>query len=384
MNYHPINWQDGMKIRKDHFMGQENALRQEIHELSGARIHDYNFGLLPTGTIRRPFDLWLKLDQSGQMLVTLSAVTAVAPGGGYIDLQRNEDACTLQLPVAEVRQRFPQAQELFILLVVNPFERKPTGGFDSEENPPRERFTQASFQLELSPVARAERSPSGAFQFPVGKIHLQNQQIEIDEQYIPPSTSYQAHNQLVEHYDRWYRQLTDLEGNCRQTLVRIQSLGGKKEKGLFEKTHELGPTAKFLTEQTLMQVSSLITWMQTAWKYEAPLQAFTGIQQVSRIMRNLWAVMGSNDFKNWQNFLVESLKLRDYVEATQQLSTFRFDHLDIAGGVQAIDIFLTMMSKLYSAQRGLPQSNFSWTQVTRIESITFDEIEEEPDIFGNK
>ena len=146
MNYQPINWQDGMKIRKDHFIGQENALRQEIHEISGARIHGFNFGLLPVGTMRKPFDLRLEVEQSDHMVVTLSACTAIAPGGGYIDIQEREDACSLQMPLSEIKSRYPQAQELYIQLVVNPFERKSTGGFDSEENPPRERFTKASFR----------------------------------------------------------------------------------------------------------------------------------------------------------------------------------------------------------------------------------------------
>lgn len=47
LKYFSVNWVDGMKITKDHFIGMENALLDNIRDSYALTLKDFNYGLLP-------------------------------------------------------------------------------------------------------------------------------------------------------------------------------------------------------------------------------------------------------------------------------------------------------------------------------------------------
>lgn len=364
MKYLPINWQDGMKIRRQHLLGQELAQRAEMHDLAQAQITPHNYGLLPPrpGESARAFDLYFKLDQTGQMGITLSACRLLAPTGAYFELTREDEACTLQATVVQVQERFPQVTHCYVVLEVNPYDRQPTGGADPEEHPPRLRFTQPRYRLKLAQVMQGAATPQGAFDFTLGRIDLSGAEPRLDESLVPACTNYHAHPNLQEQFDQWMRGLGEIEDQARQTLNRIRSLSEQEGDDLFGNNLDVAPMAHRLSVHTMYLSGDLLA--QAEWfRYQPPVLFFTALQRHARSLRNTFAQLGATAIKDWMNFLIESLKLNDYKDSIEQMVGHKYQHEELGQAVQVATQYLQMLGRLYHPQRGLPVSNFAWRQI---------------------
>jgi len=56
-----INWIDGMKINKDHFISMENAMICQQQIVGKFLINPYNFGILPAADEESSLDIIVKL-----------------------------------------------------------------------------------------------------------------------------------------------------------------------------------------------------------------------------------------------------------------------------------------------------------------------------------
>ena len=47
LKHFPVNWIDGMKINKNHFLQQERAFVDQLKDITSLGLHQNNYGLLP-------------------------------------------------------------------------------------------------------------------------------------------------------------------------------------------------------------------------------------------------------------------------------------------------------------------------------------------------
>ena len=70
LKYFQVNWVDGMKINKNHFIHQENAYSDQIKDAIGLGIHKNNYGLLPPYPGRgSPLKIVLNIDNQNSLRV---------------------------------------------------------------------------------------------------------------------------------------------------------------------------------------------------------------------------------------------------------------------------------------------------------------------------
>src|ERR1700722_6312994 len=84
-NYLPVNWADGMKINKSHFIAQEKAFAYQIAMTACGWLNDVNYGLLPPGTEGKGLKLFLSIDNQQKVQVRIQQCTAITAGGYYIE-----------------------------------------------------------------------------------------------------------------------------------------------------------------------------------------------------------------------------------------------------------------------------------------------------------
>jgi hypothetical protein len=63
LKYYNVNWINGMKIRKDHFIQQENAFEDRMKDVAACFLNGFNYGLLPT---------WGSKDTSSKVIMKIS------------------------------------------------------------------------------------------------------------------------------------------------------------------------------------------------------------------------------------------------------------------------------------------------------------------------
>src|SRR5580692_3443878 len=100
-NYLPVNWTDGMKINKSHFIAQERAIVYQIAQATGSLLNDLNYGLLSSGQGGTGLKLFIAIDNQQKVQVRIQQCRAITAGGYYIEF--NEDTAlsgsNLQAPL---------------------------------------------------------------------------------------------------------------------------------------------------------------------------------------------------------------------------------------------------------------------------------------------
>ena len=221
---HPtVNWQDGMKIRQQHFVQTENAWLDRVRDAWVGGITPFNYGLLPgaggNGSPRdSSLDLRVEVSDARQMVVQLHTCQAVTSGGARIDVQTEKEQ-----PLRASYQLSSNEPALFEVIVsVNPFVRIPTGEPDPEEVPVRHPDAMPTYQLMIVPTEQLSITELGTYHVSVARVRALGHEVKVSDSYLPPCATVSAHPGLRQWYDTLTDTLMRTGGNARQVVQKIK------------------------------------------------------------------------------------------------------------------------------------------------------------------
>ncbi|HTI07348.1 MAG TPA: hypothetical protein VL832_02295 [Puia sp.] len=344
--YLPVNWIDGMKINKSHFLAQDNALVYQLAQATGSMLNEYNYGVLPASQGGAGLKLFLSTDNQQKVQVRIQECRAITAGGYYI--QFSEDTAVqgnnLLTPVVSSPVPFKElkgkSSAFYVVLTINPYQRVPYGVANPAEAPPRIPHTFPFFAVDLVPVADVVRNKLGNFQLPIGKIKVEEQRVLLDDDYIPPSSSTSSHADLLEIHaglEQFYSKLETY------SLQIIQKILQKKQ------SNEMSVIVQKLCDQILFFTASQLAEFKTMGLIQAPVFLVSKACALARLIKNnLDCYLGSgkeelvNYFTEWCN--ISQGELEGSIVA---LATHQYDHLDINKSVEKISAFTKILSHLF-------------------------------------
>jgi len=154
--YKQVNWIDGMKINKDHFIEMENHFTARINDISNNFLNTNNYGLLPhKGDPDKFLSISKTIDNQNYLNVKVDSCFAVTPGGFRIDISKKEPEqgdFTIQNVESKYEIASDKDDTLFVILSIDPFTRIPVGKADSSEYPLRLPFVNPEYKLHLIPA----------------------------------------------------------------------------------------------------------------------------------------------------------------------------------------------------------------------------------------
>ena len=90
LKYFHVNWVDGMKINKQHFIALENALNDQLMDTASMGLNDRNYGLLPPFPGKSSsLKMVLNADNQNRLRVTIQECRAITQGGARIEILEN-------------------------------------------------------------------------------------------------------------------------------------------------------------------------------------------------------------------------------------------------------------------------------------------------------
>ena len=218
----PVNWIDGMKISRKHFEQTGFYTEERGRDIAALGLTDYNFGILP---VEASLDLSVFFDSAQSINIELKSCNAVTPNGSRIQIGSG-DGCKLSINFKEMAARYhlqlSQTQQLFILLSVNPFRRMPAGVPVMEENPPRHPFTKPEIQLNVLPAEQLNTIQL-TDSIIIGNIVYQNGELQLNNEFIPPSASVNSLPILGEWFSKFRQSLDNWELACLKVVQKINS-----------------------------------------------------------------------------------------------------------------------------------------------------------------
>ena len=344
-NYLPVNWIDGMKINKNHFIAQDNATRYQLAQNTNCLLNELNYGLLPVGA-DSALKLFISTDNQKKLQVRIQQCRAITAGGYFIEfnedtlLQGTNTAIPVASAPASLKELKSRGTEFYIVLSVNPYKRIPFGAADGAETPPRIPFTVPAYSLDLIPLQDVTRNVLGPWQLPVGKLSIDDQRVILEEDYIPPCSSVSSHPELQEILAGLEQFYSKME---LYSLQIIQKILQKKQ------SNEMAVIVQKLCENISFFTSFQLAELKSVGMVQPPVYLVGKVAILARQMKNtLDCYLGSGKeelihyFTEWCNISQGELE-----GAMVSLSGHQYNHLDINNSIDLVAQFTKIISRLF-------------------------------------
>jgi hypothetical protein len=350
MKYKKVNWVNGMKITKSHFLQQDNSNVESNNALAASNLNEFNYGLIRSDLQKSDsLSVVFIIDNQQFLRISVFDCQALTPSGARIDISNTKEPMVFEIDLIE---RIDEAskedglKEYYIALSIDPFESVPIGPVVDHEDPPRFSFAIPTYKTHIFSKDELARTDNIAFSLFIGKLSLGKNHIEVIEGYIPASISMKSHPDLTEFHAEVERFFGQLELHLINIIKKVRE---KKQET------RLALSVVNLAMKLLDHIS--IFTMSLKWDLcnRPPIQVFCGIASFARIMKNIIDTNSAaareemiNYFTNWSE-----LKQGDFEKLLTYCVNFTYDHFEIELAKEQFQEFITIIESLFKKMASL-------------------------------
>lgn len=342
----PINWVDGMKINKNHFLSTQDYSYEMVRDAIGISTSPLSYGLLPSNSIEESVKMSLVIDNHKLLRVKLEECHAITPNGSRIEISsKNSQTLSLEEAYPEVAYQIKESHQGELVLLANVTvnsEKIPFGEPDPEENPPRYPYLLPTYKLNLIPEGKFLEQTHNGYELTIGKIIVTPTETYLLDEYIPPSTTVSSHQHLINIYD----QIDKFLGQIELYAVQIaQKINHKNQNS------ELGIILLQLCERIMDFTGKEITSFRWLALHQPPVYMFDKIVSLARLMKNFIDSKSGSGKEDLLNYFAEWCSISQggfEVLFTEVVNTkYQHNQIDIIA-ITTVN-FMRTMSDLFSA-----------------------------------
>ena len=349
LKFFNVNWEDGMKISKEHFIQQENAFNDLIKDVSAGFLNSMNYGLIPIDSqTEDSIKTTLTIDNHQILKVKIFKCRAISQGGARIEILEEHllPEFTVNLTREIEMANKGDGEIYYILLTVDLFNRQTFGELDVDSEPPRYPFSIPSFKVNAIPEKQITANGLQPFSVFIGKINIKSDKPIIYDEYIPPCMTLKSHLELI----RFKASIDNFFGKLEINLLSI--IRKIKEKN---QDTSLALTVSTLSEDFLRFISENYLRLQWHIPDSPPIYLFEYIATAARVIKNsIDANTASNKeemlnyFTNWSE-----LKQGDFEKLLIYCINFEYHHYDILYSVEQFNEFVQIIAVLFDKLESL-------------------------------
>ena len=343
--YFPVNWIDGMKINKNHFIEQDNAAMDALQGMVSLGLSPLRFGVLPASAAgEETFNVKIAFDNQSSLRVSVLACQAVTSGGVHISLPAfstvgqtdTGNILTTSFPFSASNTE----SNWWLFLFAHPYEKQAAGSPDLAENPPRFPNALPTYSLQLVSESNYKQQAYHPYGIAVGKVSIVSNDVRIEADYIPPCFSINSHPDLLSLHGELDSYLANVELNCSEIVQKI-----------FKKNqqNEISELVMFLCDRVMQYLGQAITSMRWNMVYNAPAAMFETISSLARVMKNSIDMRTGSGKEELMNYMSEwcELKQGELETMLSSLANTNFNQNDINKNIQKIVLFVKVTSRLF-------------------------------------
>lgn len=337
--YNPVNWIDGMKLNKNHFISFERWIADTYKDGINLILNDFNYGLIdPLPNKETALDLLANIDETNQLNIKVMTCRGITRGGYRIEITP-EIIQKMKYPEENIGADFnineAESEEFAIIVSVNTEERIPTGIPDEEEIPFRHPFVMPLYKVQAVPARQVNSGQFWTNHLIVGKFQIIAGEVHFEEDYIPPCSRILAHGNLVNHFHHFKAQHGQISRAAVEYIKTNRSSGKKLEMNIiyiFEKLVSYCTNAFFSNEGFYISQPPVF-WVDFYIK-------------LAKTFKGALNCMIEYDREEILNLFNQWISIRDFENAQYYLINLEYDHQNIQSSLEAIGNFLTLLGKV--------------------------------------
>lgn len=339
-----VNWADGMKISKDHFVQTEDFYIDSIRDIASVYLNNHNFGLLPPYKGERlssNFEINERI--TNYVEIELRLCNAITPGGCRIDINPIDHTEYLKLDHRFEEKEEKDGKECLlwdIILVVRPFNRIPVGIPDPEETPPRHPNIDKTYELYVKPSGEITVDELGMHHLIIGRISKEGNRYIIDSSYIPPCTSMSSHPDLKNYYELFGKYLNDIEISSQKIIQKILER---------ENNPDIARYTEKICEHLLIYISGIYFKYKNSGRYQTPVEIVNTFSSLAHTCYVSLSFMSKAKREELLQYYYEWADITPgtFLEILADLVEIKYDHQDIRTMMARVEKAMSTLSSLW-------------------------------------
>ena len=337
--YLPINWTDGVKLTKDHFINNYFNFVATVNDYTNVRLNNYNYGIVNEAT-DTSFEMETKSNNSN-LEVALKKCHCIAKNGHLIVF--NTAIYGEEFPQASLfgSNLDPNATDTYYVIVsVNPFNLIPVGIPDPEVVPLHHPNAAPEIKLHIINKNEVNAAFLEGYFLILKKYNFKNGVFDEDTKYIPPVSKLKNH-----------KLLTDFNKNATMELEQIYDFSIKIHKKNIHNSmnNKLVLNTFSLCEKIIGFYTNAIFFLRNRALEEPPIFMLEKIVILSNSLMATLALMDEKEKEMLLQYYYEwvDVKPSELLQVISQTNGATYDHNDIYETLQKTDQFIGIIKKLW-------------------------------------
>lgn len=337
-----VNWIDGMKINKDHFIATDLNLSRHLLNVYQTIVNPYNYGLLLQNRYKKQaLNVVIDIDSQAYVHAKVFTCSAITKGGVRIEIDEAHFAdseLAAELPSASISKDELNNNEYYLALTIDTSKRVPFGIADPEEQPPRLPYVIPGINLSIHKSNELE-SIKSANSLLIGRLIYVDEKPQLDEDYIPPCQTIFSHPKLAEYHAQLVKILGQIEIDLINILKRI------KEK---KQSTSIAITVADVIDSLLLYMSVHLVEFRRMARYYPPVYIFEHMSAIARNVSNAINKQATADREELLNYIQDwsNLKQGEFEELIAKAIEYYYDHDDINKSINHLAPFVNAISKV--------------------------------------
>lgn len=334
-----------MKLSSSHFVATDQFNQDFVRDANSISLNNFNYGLLPPFAGERvSHDIEISEKATNHIEIKVRHCNAITAEGCRIDIP-NTSNYDNQLSYSQFFSNentdYSKVAIYNILLLVNPFDRVPSGTPDPQDNPPRYPDISKKYSISILPAAEMTPNATDNYHLTIGQFVLENGRISINASYIPPSSSIVSHPGLIRYYESFSTLINDLQLAAFKIIDKTAAR---------DSITPLGKNIRLLSEKLLDYIAQIFFNYRNLGYQQSPVYIvgycsnlahvfFTGIKLIEPKEREEMLKY----FYEWRD-----VTPGNFEELLARNIEMIYDHQNIHASMSTIEEFLKVMVALWN------------------------------------
>lgn len=344
LKYKSINWINGMKLSSNHFTLSDLYLQDFVRDAVSLNLNNSNYGFLPPfAGYNSSHDIELTEKATNHIEIRVKYCNAVTPEGCHIDIHQSDSMDNL------VHNHYfgqSEPRNYLILLVVNPFNRTPSGMPDPEENPLRYPELSKSYSIVVLPENEVASHVPDNYSLTIGQVYHENNRIEINRDYIPASATITSHPALIRYYETFSMLLNELQ---LASFKIIDKTGGR------DNITPLGKNIRIISEKIVDYIATIFYDYRNTAHRESPTVLVGYFSSLAHIFFTAIKLIDPREREELLKYFYEwkDVTPGNFEELLSKTIELVYDHKQINSSMSIVREFLNVLVALWNKLSGL-------------------------------
>lgn len=335
----PINWTDGVKLTKDHFINNYFNFITIVSDYNKVHLNNFNYGCIDTAN-GKSIDIDIKIE-GGQLVAYLKKCEVIAKNGFVISY--NQDTYGTKLPEASINANDLDKnsfEHYYVIVSINPYNLIPVGIPDPEMIPLH--HPHALPEIKLHIISKKEINDnflSGYFLI-VKKITFQNGIFVEDDKYIAPVVKTKS-NEILNQF------ITNV--NAELYFLNDFSIKIHKKNAHSSSNNRLVSNTFSLCTKIIDHYAENCFYLKNIASDEPPIYMFDRIIVLANHLISTLTLMDDKEKEVLLQYYYEwiDVKPSELLNVLFEVKSAIYDHNDIEQTLDKLNHFLAVLKRLW-------------------------------------